>query len=285
MSDYLGNLVARTLSPTTGVRPLLPSRFEPLPAPVALTETRDIESPAPAEPRPAIVGLQSPTTPGVLDHQVLWHPSDPPPRASSPRGFAIVSHPASVSDPLRPQGPRAASLPTDESRQPDTETAELFQTTTSHRIIIAPDTTPPTGDAPDAPLAVTPAVTNEQPSGPPPVASVAVANPRDHGLRKDVAPAVASPRVFPMPTLLVRSPRQMVGEVSKSSPTEPFSRTTSPNPLTPPRAQASTINVTIGRVEVRATPPSTSSSGRPSVTTPVMSLEEYLSRRAAGDSR
>ena len=32
MSDYLGNLVARTISPSTAVRPQLPSLFEPAPA-------------------------------------------------------------------------------------------------------------------------------------------------------------------------------------------------------------------------------------------------------------
>src|SRR6266478_2298391 len=32
MSDYLGNLIARTVSPTVAVRPQLPSFFEPAPA-------------------------------------------------------------------------------------------------------------------------------------------------------------------------------------------------------------------------------------------------------------
>ncbi len=44
------------------------------------------------------------------------------------------------------------------------------------------------------------------------------------------------------------------------------------------------IHVTIGRVEVRATPPPTGSRAKAALP-PVMSLEEYLGRRAAGGQR
>jgi hypothetical protein len=58
--------------------------------------------------------------------------------------------------------------------------------------------------------------------------------------------------------------------------------------LREPREQAElkaapAVNVTIGRVEVRATPPPPVSAPKPRAT-PVMSLEEYLRRRAAGGS-
>lgn len=47
-------------------------------------------------------------------------------------------------------------------------------------------------------------------------------------------------------------------------------------PVTP------TVNVTIGRIEVRATPPPTSKSRKQPSTPPVMSLEEYLRKRSEG---
>jgi hypothetical protein len=65
-------------------------------------------------------------------------------------------------------------------------------------------------------------------------------------------------------------------------------------PLTPaapefspslPPAVAPTIHVTIGRVEVRATPPPPAASRAQTKGPSVMSLEEYLGRRAAGGRR
>jgi hypothetical protein len=43
------------------------------------------------------------------------------------------------------------------------------------------------------------------------------------------------------------------------------------------------INVTIGRIEVRAMPPSTQQVKKPRSTPPVMTLDEYLQKRSKGD--
>jgi hypothetical protein len=59
-------------------------------------------------------------------------------------------------------------------------------------------------------------------------------------------------------------------------------------PLSIPAAQQSpstpTIHVTIGRIEIRATPPSAPPQ-RPRAAAPVMGLDEYLRQRNAGGSR
>jgi hypothetical protein len=59
------------------------------------------------------------------------------------------------------------------------------------------------------------------------------------------------------------------------------------SPSLPPAVAPSppSIHVTIGRVEVRATPPPPAGSRDKPTLPPVMSLEEYLGRRAAGGQR
>ncbi len=55
--------------------------------------------------------------------------------------------------------------------------------------------------------------------------------------------------------------------------------------ITEPSQTAPTIQVTIGRIEVRATPPPVSSQLKSSPKPPVMSLDEYLRQRAQGGNR
>lgn len=67
------------------------------------------------------------------------------------------------------------------------------------------------------------------------------------------------------------------------SPAPPFSAHHKREPAV---ASAPSIQVTIGRVEVRAAPPPASSRARPRPNqAPIMSLEEYLRQRAAGGAR
>jgi hypothetical protein len=52
-----------------------------------------------------------------------------------------------------------------------------------------------------------------------------------------------------------------------------------------PEPQMPTVNVTIGRLEVRATPEPVSPRRRAAATAPAMKLEEYLRGRSAGGGR
>ena len=75
----------------------------------------------------------------------------------------------------------------------------------------------------------------------------------------------------------VLTPRQIVAHVKPIAPPTPTESAVKPQ-------AAPTIQVTIGRVEVRATPlPPSSKPRRPAP--PVMSLDEYLQQRAGGDRR
>ena len=70
--------------------------------------------------------------------------------------------------------------------------------------------------------------------------------------------------------------------ISQSAP--PF-RTVTPRSEAREDSAANSINVTIGRVEVRATLPQPAASEKPRATAPIMSLEEYLRERAGGNRR
>ena len=58
----------------------------------------------------------------------------------------------------------------------------------------------------------------------------------------------------------------------------------SPAPETPPFAPVPTISVTIGRIEVRATPPSTPTAQphKQRTPSPVVSLDEYMRKPSKG---
>jgi hypothetical protein len=72
------------------------------------------------------------------------------------------------------------------------------------------------------------------------------------------------------------------GAISQSAP--PF-RTVTPRSEAREDSAANSINVTIGRVEVRATLPQPAASEKPRTAAPIMSLEEYLRGRAGGNRR
>jgi hypothetical protein len=85
------------------------------------------------------------------------------------------------------------------------------------------------------------------------------------------------------PTQGVSSP--IVATIVARPQVVPYVKPTTPPTMSEPTAApelAPTIQVTIGRIEVRATPPPAPSPQRQRVAPPVMSLDEYLRQRASG---
>jgi len=74
--------------------------------------------------------------------------------------------------------------------------------------------------------------------------------------------------------------RPQVTHVPRAEPAAPPATKEAPAPEAAP-----TIQVTIGRVEVRATPPPAPAPQRPRAKPPVMSLDEYLRQRNRGGQR
>ena len=96
----------------------------------------------------------------------------------------------------------------------------------------------------------------------------------------------------PASTVLVREQQTVLKPYVKnieskervSSEKQPFVPLKMPAPMAREEAPqvTPTINVTIGRIEVRATPPPVSKSGKQRSAPPAMSLEEYLGKRSQG---
>jgi len=82
MSDYLGNLIARTVSPAVAVRPQLPSLFEPAPATregksePEFEQENFVEQPPGTQPSEKVAPMPLLTPPSTsIDHQSTREPS------------------------------------------------------------------------------------------------------------------------------------------------------------------------------------------------------------------
>jgi hypothetical protein len=268
MSDFLGNLAARSLGREQVLRPRLAARFEP-PAGSAMTPLVEVVdevtevSPAPhADRRPPPMAKSVAHRPDALPASAAAPLPQSPQLAPSPRPIQVpVSPPATavpattitmtVERPTTPV-PTVSPLPL-----PAIRTTPL-QTPTPPRDAVRPAVRAVT-DSKSESLPIVPLpVARHDTIGPPHV-------PMDVGPRQTpaeppprmiepLAPPKAAPVVATMPSKSVRDDEPLPAQAASSPPT---------------------IRVTIGRVEVRAV-----TSPAPAVPTPtavpMMSLEEYL---------
>jgi hypothetical protein len=84
--------------------------------------------------------------------------------------------------------------------------------------------------------------------------------------------------------LEVRTERQVPFRAAPAAPGTPRRARRQPDAAPPTRERPATIEVTIGRVEVRAVTPSQTSRPEPTRRAPALSLDEYLERRNRGRS-
>jgi hypothetical protein len=247
MSDYLSNLVARSLNPTEAIQPRLASLFEP-PRVVATTIHGDSFDQA---------GVEGGVT---LEETAFDVPAEPQFRRaaeSQPSGTDLHLSPSALQQNL----------------------GDLQATYQSLSVVSEPPATQPSaGRLPqrldlDRSTLPTVAVTREAN-----VALLSAALPQQNG--PALSPAIL--RLEPIPVRITRlSTAVTVDARPHGTPyvvptrTESFEANSEPGP---------TIRVTVGRIEVRAIPPPARPAphSRPARSGPMLSLEEYLKQRQGG---
>ena len=296
MSDFLGNLIARSLAPAVAIRPRPVSRFEPAAGVEALSadlapEAQLAEETVPLAKRQARLPPASVTGP-VLEHTGVDRLSaDARARPVPP---AIDQSSAGVEQALRDPtsaplaAPTSAVAPTPApavlpAGSPIAPLAASQDVSTRARQIHVERLIVPERDAIKAPLVVHPAPT-----------------PPDHLLVRPVVPPAATSPLGPlvleqhMPPAAPCEPEAQPQPVSHSEPglmIRPAATAQPAATLVPiaPASRASdapgsTIQVTIGRIEVRAAPPARAPQSARSAPA-VMSLDEYLRQRGQGGNR
>jgi len=299
MSDYLGNLVARSLGPTPAVRPRLASRFEPLTpaapapwmepaaaAPPALFEETVETSPEPARRR-------------ARRREVMMAEEVEPPRTAVPVPAASVPTRVATSP------PDALSSGAGEGERDGAVAARRVRSAHHESFAVRTTAMPAELERTPAPaLRVQTRVAEREgvpfeTSPPDPLSSGAGEGERNGTVAaRRVRSAHHEPFTTAMPYPL-RSPspapleRGSGGEVSKPGALDlPLSPPTLPplqpritaverqSPSIPQAAPEPVIHVTIGRIEVKAAPPPAQPSRPRSAAQAPITLEEYLRRRS-----
>ena len=336
MSDYLRNLVARSLEPAEALRPRLPSLFEP---PLAtepagrhrfswerlapLSETEGSQTALTPQAPPAAVDLSGalltvtkgePPTDVLQRHRTLRAaPPTPQPKQGGDQPATPTSvEPAELRSEASPHPPSPAPVHPPASRVLASTPETTPQALSDGRPTQTPALDPPSGIRPTrreagsmdhtllrpavAPNESLPPVTPRAESlgssrAPLPMPAVngphlrlaAPVQPIESGIGVESTRVVADRTQAapmpgaraPVPVAVVVQPRVVPGGELTESPMSPA----------PARATAApTIQVTIGRVEVKAiSPPLAPPKQR--LVPPAMSLQEYLHRRASGGER
>lgn len=252
MSDYLSNLAARSLNLTNAVQPRLASPFEPL------RLTGEFVA------GPLFSAEQPEATPLTMETE--FRPAAPTPHPEPPTQARVVTRgETTLPPPARGRQPEREIIGRGSVIERDVPLGEP-----------QPHAHPEPSPMPAArPGTLTPVLPQmrlapAQPLAPPAPAVERVAPPE-----KLQPPAHAHPEPSPM----------QAARPGTLTPVLPQIRLAPAQPLAPPAPAPGlptpTIQVTIGRIEVKATPPAPpSKKQRPAA--PVMSLEEYLRRRAGG---
>jgi hypothetical protein len=292
MSDYLGNLAARSLEPAQAVRPRLASRFEPL-APWAppLGEERTAAAPALVEETheemaAAPLPVRAPEPPRRLSAPREEPRQEEPPAPSRRRRArrAKLEEPEEVEmaapEPVRPVMPvmpvyvpavtvpiqrnpaGRSALPFEASPPGPLSGGERGKNGESRELLrhaVRPDTRDGAHSAPYSPT------TPEKNSLSTRVEKGGEASRADRpGDRQSMENRTVSTVLQPKVTLAERDPFPVRRETPVPAPT---------------------IQVTIGRIEVRATPaPKAPARERPSAPA-ALSLEDYLKQRSRGEGR
>lgn len=236
MSNFLGQLVARSLHQTPLVQPRLPSLFEPMPQANQPEWTESVERTEPhvSEPRaPAPFATTLLTVPSRAEQKA---PSPVPPRSASPSANEI--NPPSC--PTRPALTIRVASPPNGHRDPGGADAE----------------------SPPMPPVQAPSSPATKP------VSELVALTENHIVQKPASTGTLRP--------ILRLPTPSPTAVPQLKPVPPIFR--EPLRAESPRA----IQVTIGRVEIRAVTTSSPPARTARLAAAKLSLEDYLQQRNGG---
>ena len=260
MSDFLSNLAARSLGSSEVVRPRLASLFEP-PRPAVASSAGVLDGPSVLEEvLPAALELTR-----LVESRPATYAEDGGRDTQMQR--AVV--PAASDSPARPtEGVRSA--PMSQAASAPTETGA--------------ESGP--REVPTAPAA-RPALARDGPD-----AGEISPGAAERGSRRSVSEQLGSSREF-RPSDVSRSEQVSIPSLRTSAPATivvqprvaPYSEPARSARAQPPPTAEPTIHVTIGRIEVRATQPAAPIAPRERQAPTVMSLEEYLRRRAKGSGR
>jgi hypothetical protein len=274
MSDYLSRAAERA-SGVPGVRPALPSAFDPersFSAPADNTSFAPVEVEAENDLR-----VQSSSDPAVADQAVsvreriaaveaLW--TQPPKEAPAQRreSGAKQTSPGVMGAPVVAR--EVATNPV--TSEPDAPENAAVSPQSKNTISRSGPTTDSFSPPAFSPLAEKPTVTlSAEPTEP------ARDAPPPPVIGKPIAPRPTSVRVSPLTPRRI-FPKRKAGPKSQPSP-DPFTADDDNAPLS-----AGAIHVTIGRVEVRAIhPPAEPTPPRPPPK-PTLSLDDYLKQRNGG---
>jgi hypothetical protein len=294
MSNYLNSLVARQLDSESPVQPRLSSLFEPpasapAPRPLVAVDSRAADAPiASIEP---VASINLLTIESIAEHAVAVpaeavNPLEP--TSGSPSSFFSLSSDETPGTVWRGRQTMdsIASLPPEltsekpaegerQARGPQSQMAgvSLETTKTTPLSPVTTETPPLLWRNSHEPLSALPEIERERNADPQAnsarliqttINETAIAEGK-RGVESNKDPRIVRPRVG----LPNENPRAGNNSVM---------------PVALPAAEpAPVINVTIGRIEVRATIPATSARKQPSAK-PLMSLDEYLQRRTRGGS-
>jgi hypothetical protein len=303
MTDYLSSMVTRAFAPATTVRPYLPSMFEP-PAGAAATVPLDAD-PEPSDRHAPVTDVLA-----ALERRPRDDSSNMVPPRSASDGVAAhgaIDDRRPLLAPLFQSHPdHIASARVDPTEAADEEPRSLRRPPATH---VSPwsekDLASTRADGaviasrPPIRRAHTRVIDTVDPIDP--AAAVAVAPPTTAPERiartrtphlgdrvalpaptHEAAPRAAAPQPTREPEVTPEPARGGALSSLGVRPLIPAARIIPAPVATAPRMSEPTIHVTIGRVEVRATPPPAPSRPRAQITAPpVMTLEEYLRRRSS----
>jgi hypothetical protein len=272
MSDYLSNLAARSLGQADVVRPRPVPLFAPPPRVAGwppVEQAEDLEpvdrEQRPADPRPPVFQAaasqaepQATPRPTVssLAPPIGWSPLVLPTDRATPPAADVAAPPSWAGEPQRRPAlePASERVIVERLIAPAPALAVTHAETGPIEKVVERIVTPAVHPAPAT--SVPAHVTAPPRSAPAPV----VVTPPP---RSAPAPVIVKPRVAPAPAALA----------SAQAPTQPEPATPEPAPI---------IQVTIGRIEVRATPPPSQPARGARPAGPALSLDEYLRSRSGG---
>jgi hypothetical protein len=283
VSDFLSRLAERSTGTPPALRPRVPSTFEPWSAgdlgadpraaaawPSAAQPTNAAASPPAATARPtrepprASVTPPAPASPPApappLDSDDR-HPAAPRPRTPAPAP-APISAAAAAAEPSADAPPPPAPAPAPRHHAPDLSPEPLGPTRPTPAVAAPPRQPRRQGSAPPVPETAAPAAAEA-----PLAARAASRAPRDD--------AVAEPwHAFEPPA---GPPANVVQRGRARAGPAPTPGRAGDGPLT--------VEVTIGRVEVRAAPAPPARAGRRPAPGPRVTLDEYLAERTRAGRR
>lgn len=282
--SYLDNLVARNMPETAVIQPRPVSVFEPLPGMVtpfpdpAIAEEETAVIPPTAYPSPAMPATppqpRASLTPDTAVSSPPIRPASAQPESIRPLSEAgtRTPKPSPIEHTDRPRKQSPVNIPPVHveaiPKPPNHQVEPQSSAQINAPIIIKEQITQiiPKLETPEFPFPPLAEVAREKPAEPTPSAAPAAAIP----------PAQPTKPVVPAVTLRTEQVKTAAPAANQPGSHQP-PVATSPEPIP-------TVQITIGRIEVRATPPTPAKAEKKPAPTPVLSLEDYLRQRNGGRS-